>query len=275
MTKTSKIYNNFKSKIYIVTRNKKSLKFLTYFTKIGNISSQGKIFKLDFNGKNIIFYVPKNHLELAEAILHFKKSSTDCTEIIKYFDKNNKVIPKRHFLDLGANQGLFSLALKKNGFKTLSVEGNHELANVLRINYLLNGYTSEENVLEKWVTPNIDSNYFKHESDFSLTNSVKNFGQNKIFNKITLTELLLVFKPSLVKLDLEGLDSEIILSTKPIDFESVVYLVIEQEINDLNSNKVESYMKSMSFLRSLTTNLHGKLVVSSVTGLTNIHYTRI
>ena len=140
---------------------------------------------------------------------------------------------------------------------------------------MLNGYTSEENVLEKWVTPSIDSNYFKHESDFSLTNSVKNFGQNKIFNKITLTELLLVFKPSLVKLDLEGLDSEIILSTKPIDFESVVYLVIEQEINDLNSNKVESYMKSMSFLRSLTTNLHGKLVVSSVTGLTNIHYTRI
>jgi FkbM family methyltransferase len=275
MNEISKKYNYFKSVVYLSIKNKKLLKFLIYFTKIGNIPLQGKIFQLTFNESNILFYVPKNHLELAEAILHFQKSDTDCKEIIKYFDISRKIIFKKRFLDLGANQGLYSLALKKNNFDTLSVEGNHELANVLKINYLLNGYTSEVDVLEKWVIPNLDSNYYKHESDFSLTNSVKNFGQNKIFNKITLAQLLFEFKPSLVKLDLEGLDSEIILSTKYRDYEGVVYIVIEQDINDVNVSNVEDHLKSMGFLKSLTTNLQGELVVSRIAGLTNVHYVRI
>jgi FkbM family methyltransferase len=271
----SKLINSFKSKAYTGMRGKKSLKFLTYFTKVGSIPTQGKIFKLVFNEKPIFFYVPKNHLELAEAILHFEKSDTDCKEIIKYFAKNHKIISKKDFLDLGANQGLYSLALRLNEFNVLSVEGNHELANLIRINYLLNGCTSEADVLEKWVTPNIDSTYFKHESDFSLTNSVKTFGQNKILNKITLAQLLLEFKPSLVKLDLEGLDTEIMLTIKPQDFESVIYLVIEQGGKETNDSKVEDHLKSLGFHKRLTTNLQGELVVSRIAGLTNVHYTRI
>jgi len=275
MNEISKNITILKSVVYISIKNKKLLKFLIYFTKIGNIPPQGKIFQLTFNESNILFCVPKNHLELAEAILHFQKSDTDCKEIIKYFDISRKIIFKKRFLDLGANQGLYSLALKKNNFDTLSVEGNHELANVLKINYLLNGYTSEVDVLEKWVIPNLDSNYYKHESDFSLTNSVKSFGQNEILNKITLAQLLLEFKPSLVKLDLEGLDTEIILTIKPQDFESVIYLVIEQGGKEINDSKVEDHLKSLGFHKRLTTNLQGELVISKISGLTNEHYTRV
>ena len=166
------------------------------------------------------------------------------------------------------------MALRLNGFNVLSVEGNHELANLIRINYLLNGCTSDADVLEKWVTPNIDSTYFKHESDFSLTNSVKNFGQNEILNKITLAQLLLEFKPSLVKLDLEGLDTEIMLTIKPQDFESVIYLVIEQGGKEINDSKVEDHLKRLGFHKRLTTNLQGELVISKISGLTNEHYTR-
>jgi FkbM family methyltransferase len=275
MSKTSRIIKNFRNKVYKGARTKKSLKLLTYFTKVGNIPLQGKILPLTFNEKNIFFYVPKNHLELAEAILHFEKSDTDCKEIIKYFEKNHKVVSSRRFLDVGANQGLYSLALRKHNFDTLSVEGNHELANLIKINYLLNNYTTAADVLEMWVTPNIESNYFKHESDFSLTNSVKNFGQTEILNKITLGELLLEFNPSVVKLDLEGLDSEVILSITSKDFKNVDYLVIEQKSDDLNSNKVKDHMKSMGLHNSLSTNLQGALVDLKTTGLINCHYTRV
>ena len=275
MSKTSRIINNFRNNVYKSARTKKSLKLLTYFTKIGNIPLQGRVFPLTFNEKNILFYVPKNHLELAEAILHFEKSDTDCKEIIKYFEKNHKGVSRRRFLDVGANQGLYSLALRKENFDTLSVEGNHELANIIKINYLLNGYTTAAAVLEIWVTPNIESNYFKHESDFSLTNSVKNFGQTVILNKISLGELLLEYNPSVVKLDLEGLDSEVILSVKSKDFKNVDYLVIEQESDDLNSNKVKDHMKSMGMLNTLSTNLQGELVDLKTTGLINRHYSRV
>jgi len=275
MSKTSIIINNFRNKVYKGAKTNKSLKLLTHFTKIGNIPLQGRVFPLTFNEKNIFFYVPKNHLELAEAILHFEKSDTDCKEIIKYFEKNHKVVSSRRFLDVGANQGLYSLALRKENFDTLSVEGNHELANVIKINYLLNSYTSAAAVLEMWVTPNIESNYFKHEADFSLTNSVKKFGKTEILNKITLGELLSEFNPSVVKLDLEGLDSEVILSIKSKDFKNVDYLVIEQESDDLNSNKVTDHMKSLGMLNSLSTNLQGVLVDLKMTGLINRHYTRV
>ena len=90
MSKTSRILNNFRNKAYKIARTKKSLKLLTYFTNIGNIPLQGKIFPITFNETNILFYVPKNHLELAEAILHFEKSDTECKEIIKYYEKNQK-----------------------------------------------------------------------------------------------------------------------------------------------------------------------------------------
>ena len=275
MNRISKKYNNFKGKVYTSTKNKKLLRFLIYFTKIGNIPLQGKIFQMAFNGKKILFYVPKNHLELSEAILHFEKSDIDCKEIIKYYEKNHKVVSGRRFLDVGANQGLYSLALKKENFDTLSVEGNHELANVIKINYLLNGYTTAADVLEMWCTPNIESNYFKHESDFSLTNSVQNFGENEIFNKITLEELILKFKPSVIKLDLEGLDSKIILSVKPKYFKNVDYLLIEQDSDDLNRTEVIDHIKSMGFFNSLATNLHGELVDFKSTSLTNRHYTRV
>jgi FkbM family methyltransferase len=275
MSKTSIIINNFRNKVYKGAKTNKSLKLLTHFTKIGNIPLQGRVFPLTFNEKNIFFYVPKNHLELAEAILHFEKSDTDCKEIIKYFEKNHKVVASRRFLDVGANQGLYSVALRKENFDTLSVEGNHELVNVIKINYLLNGYTTAAAVLEMWVTPNIESNYFKHEADFSLTNAVKKFGQTEILNKITLGELLSEFNPSVVKLDLEGLDSEVILSIKSKDFKNVDYLVIEQESDDLNSNKVTDHMKSIGMFNSLSTNLQGVLVDSKMTGLINRHYTRV
>ena len=270
-----KILNNFKSKLYIKVRNQKSLEFLKYLTKVGHIPSQGKIFELAFNERKILMYVPKIHLELAEAIIHFKSVSTDCEKIIEYFEKNSEVLLSRRFLDVGANQGLYTLALRTNSFDTLSVEGNHELANIIRINILLNESKTKSDVKNLWVTLDVKANYFKHESDFSLTNSVKKFGENEIFNKVTLVSLIREFNPSIVKLDLEGLDSEVILSIKTEDFINVDYLVIEQNNDDLITNKVEAHMKSMGFIKSLASNMLGELVDLKKPGLNNSHYTRI
>ena len=90
-----------------------------------------------------------------------------------------------------------------------------------------------------------------------------------------MEELILKFKPSVVKLDLEGLDSKIILSVKPKYFKNVDYLLIEQDSDDLNRTEVVDHIKSMGFFNSLATNLQGELVDLKATSLTNRHYTRV
>jgi FkbM family methyltransferase len=221
--------------------------------------------------KDYKLYIPREHPEIAESILFHKFKDLDTIEVINYFESNYPENKKKLFLDLGANFGYWSLILAKHGFDAYAVEGSEEISKVGKINFILNNLHSE-NYIESWVVPRKDKKYFKHESDFSFTNHLSENGIERIRNVTTLDELLKKHEPSVIKMDLEGFDAEILLNTDLHFITKLSYLVIEVENGSNQSSLIENHLLGQGFTLRKKIGVDGKEIKDSKKILANFHF---
>ena len=196
----------------------------------------------------------------------------DTLEIIETFNKqkiegNNKLI----FLDLGASYGYWSIFLSRNGFDSIAVEGSSEVAMVGKINFILNDMPVE-NYLEKWVIPQDKMTYFKHETNFSFTNHVSTTGNEVLKDTCTLSELISIYKPTLLKLDLEGLDTAVLLQTDKSLLSQLSYIVVEVENGSDEAKEVKEFFFKLGFELRKVFSINGKIVNDQSKVLANMHF---
>jgi FkbM family methyltransferase len=225
---------------------------------------------ISFKGFNL--YIPLERKEFAESLLFHRFDDPDTLEIIETFNKqeikgNNKLM----FLDLGASYGYWSLFLSRNGFTSIAVEGSSEVAMVGKINFILNGMPVE-NYLEKWVIPQDKRTYFKHETNFSFTNHVSTTGNEVLKDTCTLSELISTYKPTLLKLDLEGLDTAVLLHTDESLLGQLSYIVVEVNNGSDEAEEVKEFFFKLGFELRKVYSIHGKIINDQSRVLANMHF---
>lgn len=220
-------------------------------------------------------YIPIERKEFAESLLFHRFNDPDTSEIIKAFEqqkieRNNESI----FLDLGASYGYWSLLLNRNGFIPIAVEGSYEVAKVGKINFILNDLPVE-NYLEKWVIPKDKKTYFKHETNFSFTNHLSTTGNELLKNTCTLSDLISTYAPTLLKLDLEGLDTTVLLHTEEILLSRLLYIVVEIENGSYEAQKVKDFLFNLGFNLRKVFSVQGEIIEDQSRALVNMHFTKL
>ena len=262
---------NARSVIYKYVKQNGYLKFLYRFTRVGRLmrghSGGGVVFFESFN-----LYIPTDRKEFAESLLFHNFNDPDTLEIIKTFnikktERNSKVI----FLDLGASYGYWSLFLSRNGFIPIAVEGSTDVAKIGKINFILNNLPVE-NYLEKWVVPKDERTYYKHETDFSFTNHISTTGSESLNNTCTLSDLISSYTPTVLKLDLEGLDSTVLLHTESNLLIQLSYIVVEIENGSYEAEKVKEFLFKLGFKLSKVFSVQGKILNDQSKVLANMHF---
>jgi FkbM family methyltransferase len=163
------------------------------------------------------------------------------------------------------------LVLAKHGFDSFAIEGSAAVAKIGKINFILNDLPFE-NYIESWVVPSKDKKYFKHESDFSFTNHLSESGNEQINNVCLLSELLIKFNPAIIKLDLEGLDSTVLLNADVDLVSKLKYIVIEIEDGSIQSKLIEDHLFGLDFILKKKIGIDGKEVKNTRNLLTNFHF---
>jgi FkbM family methyltransferase len=230
-------------------------------------TSGGVIFYEGFN-----LYLPQERKEFAESLISHRFKDPDTLEIIKIFNKleiqeNDELI----FLDLGASYGYWSLFLSRNGFTPIAVEGSSKVAVVGKINFILNDIPVE-NYLERWVIPQDERTYFKHETNFSFTNHINTVGNEILKNTCTLSELISIYKPTLLKLDLEGLDTAVLLNTDESLFVQLSYIVVEVDNGSDEAEEVKEFFFKLGFELTKVFGINGKIINDQSRVLANMHF---
>lgn len=225
---------------------------------------------ISFKGFNL--YIPLERKEFAESLLFHRFNDPDTREILTAFnlekiEKNKEAI----FLDLGASYGYWSLFLSRNGFIPIAVEGSSEVAKVGKINFILNDLPVE-NYLEKWVIPNNEKTYFKHETNFSFTNHLSTTGNELLKNTCTLSDLISTYTPTLLKLDLEGLDTTVLLHTEEWLLTQLSYIVVEIENGSYEAQKVKDFLSKLGFNLRKVFSVQGEIMSDQSRALANMHF---
>jgi len=262
---------NIRAFLYKSVKQKVYLKSFYRFTKVGRLMQR-------YLGGWVVFfesfklYVPLERKEFAESLLFHGFNDPDTLEIVKAFkkqklEKNKKLI----FLDLGASYGYWSLILSRNGFIPIAVEGSSEVAKVGKINFILNDLPIE-NYLEKWVIPKDERTYFKHETEFSFTNHVSTTGNEPLRNTCTLSELISIYTPTVLKLDLEGLDTAVLLHTEEKLISKLSYIVVEIENGSDEAQEVKNFLSKLGFNLRKVFSIQGEIIDNQSRVLANMHF---
>ncbi len=172
---------------------------------------------------------------------------------------------------MGASYGYWSLLLSNHGFIPIAIDGSSEVSKVGKINFILNGIPPE-NYLEKWIIPVKGHTYYKHESSFSFTNHINLLGTDAIRNTCTLNELLDMYKPSLIKLDLEGLDFSILINTEVRLLQNIKYIVIEVQNFSDESLLIKEFLVKQGFALLKTIGLDGTILTNDESVIANLHF---
>lgn len=236
---------------------------------MGRHSGGGVVFFESFK-----LYIPIERKEFAESLLFHRFNDPDTREIITAFnlekiEKDKEVI----FLDLGASYGYWSLFLSRNGFIPIAVEGSSQVAKVGKINFILNDLPAE-NYLEKWVIPKDEKTYFKHETNFSFTNHLSTTGNELLKNTCTLSDLISTYKPTLLKLDLEGLDTTVLLHTEEGLLTQLTYIVVEIENGSYEAQNVKDFLFNLGFNLRKVFSVQGEMIEDQSRALVNMHFTK-
>jgi FkbM family methyltransferase len=163
------------------------------------------------------------------------------------------------------------LFLSRNGFIPIAVEGSSEVAKVGKINFILNDLPVE-NYLEKWVIPNNEKTYFKHETNFSFTNHLSTTGNEFLKNTCTLSDLISTYTPTLLKLDLEGLDTTVLLHTEEGLLTQLSYIVVEIENGSYEAQKVKEFLFKLGFNLRKVFSVQGEIIDDQSRALVNMHF---
>lgn len=143
-------------------------------------------------------------------------------------------------IDIGANSGLFSkLCLEKNANKVISIEPNPKCH--INLNSILDE-CDNVNIISKAISTTNDPLTLYTLNEFSTVGSVdiSNFDKNSniieyAVESITLNEIIKdhnLHKISLVKIDIEGYEYDIIESINESDFQKIDAFLIEFHNND-------------------------------------------
>lgn len=200
--------HSFKNNSYKVIKKKLSSYFL--------IASKKGILNLPLIGKIKFPYtemgnISSFHLFGIDEIIIF----------IYYFIKKNKV---NRVADLGANIGLHSVILSKLGYKVTSYEPDTNHINLLKKNLILNGL-STVNVIKKAVSTNTKDIIFTKivnntTGSFVGKSKIKTYGPIEKYKVKCENFKNILKKNDLIKIDIEGMEAKIFLSTKFTDWKN-------------------------------------------------------
>jgi FkbM family methyltransferase len=262
-----------RNNLYKIVKQNDSLKFLFRFTRVGRLMS-------GYPGGGVVFfenfklYIPLDREEFAESLLFHGFNDPDTLEIIRTFNSQKTASDKKFiFLDLGASYGYWSLFLSRYGFIPIAVEGSSEVAKVGKINFILNSLPIE-NYLEFWVIPKNEKTYFKHETKFSFTNHLSTTGSEVLANTCTLSDLISDHEPTLLKLDLEGVDIAVLLSTEKELLAKLTYIVIEVENGSDGAEEIKEFLSELGFERRKVFSVQGKVINGQSRTLANMHFVK-
>lgn len=156
-----------------------------------------------FNKKD--FWVKPNDPGISTDLFLFGIREQTMTNAIRVLFEDNP--PKGTFLDIGANLGYYSAVLSKYFDIIVAVEVNEKLIHILRKNIPKNS-----KIINKAVVGDITKNYvFEERSESNLGKvSESTAGRTDKINVISFDEILLEYRPSMIKMDIEGSEYEII-----------------------------------------------------------------
>jgi FkbM family methyltransferase len=258
-----------KAILYKLINKYEVLNFFNIFSKIGLIPAEGRIFHI----QNQKFFIPANRRELAEALFNIDPELKALEMIKTHFQK--KGLGPLIFLDLGASQGIYSVLMKNGGWEVYAVEGMECTYDLLKINFALNEIPIQC-ALNYWVVSDISRQYFVSKSNFSLTNSVSEIDNKELaINITTLNSLLFKYRPNVLKIDLEGMDSKVILTANLESLEFVDYLIIELQYGSAIFSEVISHLRALNFENYINFSLDGTLSRQNEIKIVNSHFRRI
>ena len=186
-----------------------------------------------------------------------------------FFSDFLKNISKPHnFIDIGANQGIYSLVAAKNeNFKKIYsfepvIENFKLLKNNIKLNNINNIISKKYAISDKNAFNYISFN--KEHSGSSSLEKKKNFSKNLIkINTVNYTKLKKIIdlkNPLIVKIDVEGHESVVIdqlIKSNLLNNIEYIYVEIDFKINRIG--KIKKKIKKFNFIevyRSKTINYH-------------------
>ena len=242
--------------IYEFLKKSHLLKIFYKFTKVGKLESEINVYHRDDG----YFAIPAHNLDLLESFIYFNKNHVDL-DLLKNFLEFSDKIPNRTFLDLGANIGEYSIGLQKYFTKIVAVEGNPTLVKCLRISSVLNKTNME--ILGKWIVPDVNKTWNVNFTPNLLTTYLTegSHSLNQDYNYCTLGDLIDVYSPNVVKMDLEGLDIKLLLETHHSAFKKIEYLIFECKVSEFFDSEIENYLAKTNLRISAITRLRGNEVM--------------
>ena len=236
MRNDQNLINGMRSHLYLLVKRLRLINLLKRFTKVGKFTPEIII----FNQNNLYYALPSGHSELVESLIYFEFESKDLS-LIQEFARHRGC---ETFLDIGANIGEFSIGMSHVAQRIIAVEGNPQLSKCLKVSNILNG--GQITVLNQWVVPHnqygFSPNFTGNLLTTSLVPTLDQSSQDQI-TCVTLSDLLGEFEPSMLKIDIEGLDIDVVLNTEKIYFRTVDYLVLEV-FSD--SSQIEALMSHLN-----------------------------
>ena len=154
--------------------------------------------------------------------------------MVNYLDKEDT------FVDIGSNHGHYTLlASKFTGAKVISIEPVEETRNRLKKNILINKLKNID-VIKFGISSR--NGFLKISNDKGSMNRIIKGRKNNNFEKIEVTSLDVLLKNkknvSMIKIDVEGYEKEVLLGAKNIlNRENLDIIIIELN----NSNKFYNY----------------------------------
>ncbi|MEO0159069.1 MAG: FkbM family methyltransferase [candidate division WOR-3 bacterium] len=148
-------------------------------------------------------------------------------------------------IDAGAHCGAFSIPASYYANEVISIEPNPMNLKILEFNKIVN---SRKNVKIFPYALYHKKGQFKLKLNGSLTSSINDKEGIDIFT-ITLDEILENYKRiSLLKMDIEGAEFDVLLNTKPENLKKINKIVGELHYEDIRlRDKLKDYLESVGF----------------------------
>ena len=93
-------------------------------------------------------------------------------------------------------------------------------------------------------------------------------------NTCTLSDLISTYKPTLLKLDLEGLDTTVLLHTEEGLLTQLTYIVVEIENGSYEAQNVKDFLFNLGFNLRKVFSVQGEMIEDQSRALVNMHFTK-
>jgi len=239
--------------------------FVEYFDKCR--IKRSFYWKDEFLGKEIIYPVLSNYQTSWNVALSSRWHEPEIRKFLEYFISNNT--SNKVFFDIGSNHGLFSFPFLSHDYECYLFEPQKECNDYVYKVAELNRFNP--NIVQSAVSDNSD----KRESEFYISqNSYLSSLSKTVLEKLESPTKIIVSLvsidsycekikkyPSIIKIDVEGTEFDVIKGAKNLIEEYKPTLLIEVSHDNSNKNKIYEFLELYYYqIFSLKSNEFSKIL---------------